>query len=101
MCEDAGSTPKRGTSAGVERSLSTSVRAARALSFSLPCRHFLFLVIGFSDLLLFSFSHPPLLNALCIRHRTSQLGCACIPDWDVIASGHTDRATNVAAAHLR
>ena len=42
-----------------------------------------------------------LLNALCIRHRTSQLGCACIPDWDVIASGHTDRATNVAAAHLR
>ena len=38
---------------------------------------------------------------VAIRHRTSQLGCACIPYWDATASGHTDRATNVARGSLR
>ena len=32
-----------------------------------------------------------MLNMWCICHHTSQSGCACIPDWDVIASGHTDQ----------
>ena len=42
-------------SAGVEHSLSMSELAARALSFPLSCRHFLFPFIGLLDLLLISF----------------------------------------------